>query len=291
MNVSKISESDLIITPEGCIYHLDLHPDELADTVITVGDPDRVAMVSKHFDKIEVKKQHREFITHTGLYKGQRITVISTGIGLGNVDVVMNELDALVNVNFATREVKSELKSLRIIRIGTCGGLHESVALDDFVVSHYGVSMGNILQAYKYELEEDELDLEYALRKHLRLTNEHYEMASIRGDEALIDLFKQDCHEGITITCPGFYASQGRQVRAQLAIPDMLGMLHNFKYKQYNVCNFEMETAAIYGFGHIFNHQCCSLSTVVADRVRHEFSSQAEQAMAELIEYTLTSIS
>jgi uridine phosphorylase len=281
--MNKIAESELILNADGSIYHLNLHPHELADTVITVGDPDRVPIVSKFFDSIEIKKQKREFVTHTGHYKGKRITVISTGIGTDNIDIAFNELDALVNINLKTREINPELKSLQIIRIGTSGALHADIPVDSFVFSSFGLGLDGVLNFYVLENTPEETAIIDAFREHYPshgilsrsyLTKVSPLMSSKVG-EGLI--------QGMTASCSGFYAPQGRILRYQLARPDFIPCLNAFSFKGQRITNFEMETGAMYGLARVLGHDVCSVNAIVANRITLEHTHRPEETMDEMI--------
>ena len=219
----KISESDLIINPDGSIYHLNLLPEDIADTIITVGDQDRVAEVSKHFDSIELKKGKREFITHTGYLGKKRISVISTGIGTDNIDIVFNELDALVNINFETRTVNKELKSLNIIRVGTSGSIREDIEVGSILASSYGLGLDALMSYYEQDLSIEDTYLLQQIKAHLPvLKSEPY---LTPASSQLLNQIAHDLPQGITATAPGFYAPQGRAVRAKLQVPDLIEKL------------------------------------------------------------------
>jgi len=285
--MSIIAESELIINDRGAIYHLDLRPEELAPTVLTVGDPDRVAAVSKYFDRVETRRQHREFVSHTGFLGGKRITVVSTGIGTDNIDIVLNELDALVNIDFATRTVRSELTHLTIIRIGTAGSLQADIPVDSFVASTHGLGIDNLLNFYRPDENEEELQL---LQSFITQTQLQQRLANpyISGVSAgLIRHFVGGFHQGITVTCPGFYGPQGRVLRLGLSHPELVNRLTAFQFGQHRIANFEMETAGIYGLGKLLGHQCLSLSAIVANRVKKEFSRDGNATVDALIRQTL----
>lgn len=280
----RIAESELIINSRGAVYHLDVRPDELANTIITVGDPDRVGAVSKHFDKIESKHQHREFVTHTGYIGNKRLSVVSTGIGTDNIDIVFNELDALVNIDFETRLVKPTLTSLQIIRLGTSGALQESIPVDSFVVSSHGLGLDNLMNYYAFENTSAEKQLLQSFRGQVFLQPGGANPCLFEASGQLQVLFTEGFHTGITVTCPGFYAPQGRVLRGTLSNPDLIGNLTNFNYEHHRITNFEMETSAIYGMGRVLGHECLSISAIVANRIRKEFSKDGGAAVAALIE-------
>lgn len=281
--MQRIAESELIINSRGAVYHLNVRPDELATTIITVGDPDRVHEVSKHFDTIEYKNQHREFITHTGFIGQKRISVVSTGIGPDNIDIVMNELDALVNIDFDTRTIKPTLTPLQIIRVGTCGGLQADIPVDSFVVSTHGLGIDNLMHFYRHENNEEEKQILQAFVTHTQMQDSlSYPYIAGAGSQ-LLKHFVHGFHHGITITSPGFYGPQGRVLRLGLANPALVDGLTHFHFGKHRITNFEMETSAIYGLGKLMGHQCLSLSVIVANRIKKEFSKDGSAAVEALI--------
>lgn len=285
--MQRIAESELIINDRGAVYHLDLKPDEVADTVITVGDPDRVAKVTSFFDSVEVKRQHREFVSHTGYLGKKRVTVISTGIGPDNIDIVLNELDALVNIDFESRTIKEELKALQIIRIGTSGSLQADIPVDSYVASTHGLGLDNLLHYYRLETNEEEKQLLHSFTTHTQISGPYISNASV----SLLKHFVTDFHQGITVTCPGFYGPQGRVLRLGIKNPSLIDSLTDFSFGQHRITNFEMETAAIYGLGKLLGHHCVSLSAIVANRIRKEFSKDGSALMENLIKHSLNIIS
>ena len=289
--MQRIAESELIINSRGAIYHLDVHPDELAQNIITVGDPDRVGEVSKYFDSVEVKCRHREFVTHTGRIGNKRITVVSTGIGPDNIDIVLNELDALVNIDFATRTIKPQLTNLNIIRIGTSGSLQVDIPVDSFVASTHGLGLDNLLNYYRLEHNEQEIQLLQSFTTHTQLhaqvTNPYISLASAH----LLKNFVEGFHHGITVTCPGFYGPQGRILRLGIKNPELIDRLTHFTFGQHRITNFEMETSGIYGLGKLLGHHCLSLSAIVANRVAKEFSKDSATTIDRLIQKSLGIIS
>jgi uridine phosphorylase len=281
--MSRIAESELIINPRGAIYHLDLKPDEIGGTVITVGDPDRVKEVSKHFDEIEVKRQHREFISHTGYVNKKRLTVLSSGIGPDNIDIVLNELDALANIDFTTRRIKDKLTSLNIVRIGTSGSLQEDIPVDSFVASTHGLGVDNLLNFYRHEQNEEEKHLLQSFVTHTQMHGQmsYPYVSSAAG--SLIKHFGREFHHGITVTCPGFYGPQGRVLRLGIKNPNLINRLSDFRFGQHRITNFEMETSAIYGLGKLLGHNCLAVNAIVANRVSQEFSKDGKAAVEKLI--------
>lgn len=285
----EISESDLIINADGSIYHLNLLPEDIADTIITVGDPDRVGEVSKYFDKIELQKGKREFITHTGYVGKRRVTVLSTGIGTDNIDIVFNELDALVNIDFETREIKKELTSLNIIRIGTSGAVQPDIPMGTILASGYGLGMDALMNYYLHELSGDEQSLMKDISEHfghLKNINPYLTAAS----ETLLNTIGKDLPKGITITAPGFYAPQGRLVRAQNAVPNFIDLINSFKSNQHRITNLEMETAGIYALAKVLGHQALSINAILASRVNFEFSKEPNKIVEQAIKLVLERI-
>ncbi|MET0393739.1 MAG: nucleoside phosphorylase [Chitinophagaceae bacterium] len=282
-HMNRIAESELIINPRGAVYHLDLCPGEIAGTVITVGDPDRVKEVSKHFDSIEVTAQHREFISHTGYIGGKRLTVLSSGIGPDNIDIVMNELDALVNIDFETRRVKPELTALNIVRLGTSGSLQADIPVDAFVASTHGLGIDNLLNFYRLEQNEEENQLLHSFVTHTQMHGQASYPYISGASGSLIKHFVTHFHQGITVTCPGFYGPQGRVLRLGIRNPDLIARLTDFSFGQHRISNFEMETSAIYGLGRLLGHHCLALNAIVANRITKEFSKDGKAAVEKLI--------
>ncbi len=284
----RMAESELILHPDGSIYHLQLHPGDIADTIITVGDQDRVDQISQHFDTIELKVQHREFKTHTGTLNGKRLTVISTGIGPDNIDIVCNELDALVNIDFSSRQPKEVLTSLNIIRVGTSGSLQPNIPVDSFVRSDIGVGFDNLLYYYGH-LEEIRLsDFSDAFMKHTQWNLLNAVPYAVSADEELRKLFSSDLFiPGITATQVGFYGPQGRVLRLGLKDPKLNEKLATFTYHSQKITNMEMETAAIYGMSRLMGHKALSLNAILANRSNGTFSKDPQKAIEKLIEHTL----
>ncbi|SMC97768.1 nucleoside phosphorylase [Pedobacter africanus] len=282
----ELSAADLIINPDGSIYHLNLLPEDVADTVITVGDPDRVPEVSKHFDTIELRKGGREFITHTGHLGKKRLTVVSTGIGTDNIDIVLNELDALVNVNFKTRQVKKDLRSLNIIRIGTSGAIQDDVPMGTILASSFGLGMDALMNYYMHELSGDEHSLLDGIKTHFS----HFKGISpyiTAADNGLLNTIGIEMEKGITVTAPGFYAPQGRQVRAKNAIQNLIPLLSSFRHSGYRITNLEMETAGIYALAKVLGHKALSVNAILASRVNHQFSNEPAKVINKAINMVL----
>lgn len=285
--MKKISETDLIIHKDGSIYHLNLLPEDIADTIITVGDPDRVSEVSKYFDRIELQKGKREFITHTGYVGNKRITVISTGIGTDNIDIVLNELDALTNIDFNTRLVKDELKSLKIIRIGTSGSVQTDIPMGSLVVSEFAMGMDALMNYYIQHISGEEHLLLDALKSHFQ----HLKGISpylAAADKKLLEVVGKDLHRGITVTLPGFYGPQGREVRAKNAVPDLINLFSSFSSGKYRISNLEMETAGIYSLAAALGHKALSINAILASRVESEFSSNPGKIIDKAIQLVLS---
>jgi len=285
--MSIIAASELIINNRGAIYHVNCRPEEIADTIITVGDPDRVKEVSKYFDRIEFKNQHREFVTHTGYIGKKRLSVTSTGIGPDNIDIVMNELDALVNIDLETRTIKEKLTSLNIIRVGTCGSLQQEIPVDSFVASTHGLGLDNLMNFYQHSSNEEEKQLLHSFNTHTQLHQGITAPYITGAGVSLLKEFVDGFHQGITVTCPGFYGPQGRVLRMGLKQPQLIDRLTSFTFGQHRISNFEMETSAIYGMGKVLGHHCLSLSAIVANRITKEFSNDGGVAVENLIKKTL----
>ncbi len=285
--MSAIGASELIINDRGAVYHLNVRPEELADTIITVGDPERVATVSKYFDRIEHKCEHREFITHTGYVGNKRISVLSTGIGPDNIDIALNEVDALANIDFDTRTIKEQKKSVSVIRMGTCGSLQGEVGVDQLVAGTHGLGIDNLLHFYKAENNPEEQEILSAFERHTQITNFKIQPYIATASAGLIKHFTDGYSHGITVTCPGFYGPQGRILRLPLNMPNLVDQMTSFRYGNHHIANFEMETSAIYGLCNLLGHQCLSINVIVANRVKKEFSKDPAKAVDSMIQKTL----
>ena len=282
-----IGASELIINPRGAVYHLDLRPDEIADTIITVGDPERVAHVSKYFDCVEHKSAHREFITHTGYIGGKRISVMSTGIGPDNIDIALNEVDALVNIDFETRCIKETKKSVSVIRLGTCGSLQGEVGVDQLVAGTHGLGVDNLLHFYQPNNNDEELAILSAFEQHTNIQAHHIKPYISSASAGLLKHFTEGYSHGITVTCPGFYGPQGRILRLPLKMPNLVDQMTSFRFGNHHIANFEMETSAIYGLCNLLGHQCLSINVIVANRVKKEFSKDGAKAVDHMIQKSL----
>ena len=285
-----IPSSELILNRDGSIYHLNLLPDHISDTIITVGDPDRVALVSQHFDSIETEVSKREFVTHVGYYRGKRLTVVSTGIGTDNLDIVINELDALVNVDFMTREVcpPEERIALRIIRIGTSGALQADIPVGSHLVSEHAVGLESLMQFYPLVETGAEIEFATAVQQAVGLDYRPY---CVLGSDLLREQLGAGMVTGNTVTCPGFYGPQGRALRLQPRFPDLIDRLSQVRYQNaegtFRLTNFEMETAGYYALGRMLGHEVVSLNAIVANRATGEFAENSDQVVNDLIAKTL----
>lgn len=283
-----IKESELILNPDGSIYHLNLRPEQVADTIILVGDPNRVPRVSAYFDTIEFSTQKREFCTHTGTYKGKRLTALSTGIGPDNIDIVINELDALFNIDLHTRKPKEQLTSLNIVRFGTSGSLQADIPVDSFVLSSHGLGMDNMLHAYKDAPNVREIAMEEAFMAHTQWNTDKGRPYIVGCGETLKQrLLTDKVFEGITGTASGFYGPQGRMLRLPVQDPTLNDKLHSFNYKGYRMTNLEMETSAIYGLSKLLGHQAVSLNAIIANRAAGTFTKDTKKVVENLIVYGL----
>jgi uridine phosphorylase len=282
MENRKIPASELIINSDGSIYHLQLKPEHLASVVFTVGDPDRAALVSRYFDQIDFRTSKREFVTHTGWKNGKRVTVISTGMGTDNIEILMTELDALVNVDLTAREIKAEKTSLQIIRIGTSGSMQEDLPVGTLLASEVAIGM-DTLMVYYPELAGDQ-SLAKAVQTELDLTFLPYQAAA---SSLLLGKLEKDFVKGVTLTCPGFYAPQGREVRLKPRFDRMIERLSALQIEGKRLTNFEMETAGYYAMGELLGHQMLSLNAIVANRPMKKFDSDAEKTVDRLIQHTL----
>ncbi len=282
-----IQSSELILNPNGSVYHLNLLPENIAHDIICVGDQNRVEKITQFFDSIEFSQQKREFKTQTGMYKGKRITVLSTGIGPDNIDIVMNELDALVNIDLKTRQPKTELTSLNIIRIGTSGSLQPDIPCDSFVMSKMGLGLDNMLRSYLIDTISNPA-IENAFISHTNWDLRKGRPYVISGSEKLekrLESYK--IHKGITATAGGFYGPQGRVLRLGIQDKTLNSKMDNFNFEGNRITNFEMETSAIYGLGKLLGHECLSLNAIIANRSLGTFSEDPYKAVDELIAYTL----
>ena len=285
-----IQSSELILNPDGSVYHLNLKPEHIAHNIIFVGDQNRVEKITQFFDSIEFSTQKREFKTQTGIFKGKRITVLSTGIGPDNIDIVMNELDALVNIDLITRKPKETLTSLNIIRIGTSGSLQADILVDSFVMSTFGLGLDNMLRSYLID-EISETEMEEAFIKQTNWDMKKGRPYVIAGSKTLEQKLESDkIFKGFTGTAGGFYGPQGRVVRLGIQDPELNAKMDSFNFNGTRMTNLEMETGAIYGLGKLLGHNCLSLNAIIANRATGTFSEDPYKAVDELIEYTLNKL-
>lgn len=282
--------SELVLNSKSQVYHLGLSPENISDKVILVGDQDRVIMISSFFESIEHKSQHREFVCHTGIYKGKRISVLSTGIGTDNIDITINELDALVNIDLVKRVEKDVKKSLSIIRIGTCGILQADIPVHSYILSSHAFGLDNVAHFYEIDYSSEENELCKELMSHLQFP-QHIQPYLIGATSQLTKKLESDkTHKGITVTSSGFYGPQGRQLRLQNSINGMNEKLTAFEYQGHRVTNFEMESSAIFALGRAMGHECATICLGIANRPNMEFSKGFDSEMKELIEYVLDRI-
>ena len=286
-SMPTIKTADLILNPDDSIYHLALHPEQLADTVIIVGDPDRVQAISGNFDRIDCRICNREFITHTGMLNGKRITVLSTGIGTDNIDIVMNELDALVNIDLLSRQIKPDHRTLDIIRVGTSGAVQPDIGVGSFALSSYGLGLDNLIHYYRNDpgLLDHRMSEEF-----MKQTSWNKDLSIpyfVKGSEELIRLFEPGTIKGITATAPGFYGPQGRLLRIGLSNPALNEKITGFRYGNERIINFEMETSALYGLGRLLGHRVVTVCALIANRVTNEYCHDHKTVIKNLIELVI----
>lgn len=282
-----IPETELILNPNGSVYHLKLLPENIADNIIIVGDQGRVEEVSKFFDTIDFKVQNREFITHTGTFNGKRVMVLSSGIGTDNIDILVNELDAAVNIDLKTRMVKKEKRSLNIVRIGTSGALQQDIPVDSYVVSTHGLGFDGLMNYYLDLPSVNDNEISEAFIKQTNWNKNLPFPYAVKGSETLINKIGFDLTKGITATAPGFYGPQGRKLRLTPWVEDFNQQLTDFKYKENRITNFEMETSALYGLGSLLGHQTCTVCAIIANRVAKQYSKNYHVAVGQLIQLVL----
>ncbi len=280
--------ADLPLNERGAVYHLDLLAEEIADTIITVGDPARVEQVSRHFDSIEVRRVHREFVTHTGYLGKKRLTVLSTGIGMPNIEIVMNELDSLASIDLATRLTLNKSRCLTLIRLGTTGSIHPDFRMGDIINSAFAIGLDNMMDFYQYHLTSKEEELQTICRQILSDYNSA--LFTTQPNDFLHQSFKHFAKPGITITCNGFYAAQGRKLRYPLAFPNLYQDIAKINIDGIPVTNIEMETAALYGLSQLMGHRAVSLSVVLANRIKGEFIDSVERVVKHMVECALIEI-
>ncbi len=285
--MSKLTASELIVNPDNSIYHLHLLPEQIADDIIVVGDPQRVAIISSYFDKIEHKVTNREFVTHTGYFNGKRITALATGIGTDNIDIVMNELDALANIDLINRQIKEEKRSLNIVRLGTSGALQADIPVDSFVFSSYGLGLDGLLNFYAEAPKVVDEEMTEAFIKACSWKPVLARPYIVKASKTLEEKIASGMIKGITATAPGFYAPQGRSLRLELTIENINDTLRDFRYKNERITNFEMETSALYGLGSMLGHNTATVCAIIANRYSQTFSEDYKKTVVKLIELVL----
>ncbi|MDD3688064.1 MAG: nucleoside phosphorylase [Bacteroidales bacterium] len=285
--MKKIAESELIINNDGSIFHLHLTPDQIADNVILVGDPGRVATISDMFDSVEHKVQNREFVTHTGYYHGKRFSALATGIGTDNIDIVINELDALVNIDLKTRMPKTEHKSLNLVRIGTSGGLQEDMDVDSFLMSETSIGFDGLLNFYKRRDEVCKADIEASFIKHMdwnpRIATPYF----VDGSKHLLQKLGDGIRKGITISAPGFYGPQGRVLRLEIQDADINDKIRAFRFDNKCITNYEMESSALFGLSALLGHEAATVCVIIANRYAGKYSKDYKPAVKDLIKIIL----
>ena len=287
----RIAESELIINSDGSIFHLHIRPEQLARNVILVGDPGRVAMFKPYFQTLECEGASREFVWATGVYNNSRITVLSTGMGTDNIDIVMTELDALANIDFATREVKPEHTTLNVVRLGTCGALQPEIPLGAFILSHISIGFDGLMNWYANREEVTNVDMEQAFMKHMNWPKDLPTPYFVSASQKLIDLFADSTVRGMTISSPGFYGPQGRVVRQGLAMPNMLEDIESFRYEDRKITNFEMEGSAIAGIAGHLGHEAITVCCAIAHRYLKDANTDYKPRVAQLVKLVLDKIS
>ena len=281
--MNRIGESELILNKDGSIFHLHLRPEHIADNVILVGDQDRVDMISNYFEKVEFKVQNREFKTHTGIYNGKRISVVSTGIGTDNIDIVLNELDAICNIDLHTRTVKTELKKLNLIRIGTSGALQGDIPVDTPVVTQKAIGFDGLLNFYRDRELISDHDAEKSFLKHTGWKNKLAIPYFVDASDELVNKIGFDMLKGYTISAPGFYGPQGRVLRLQLVDDNLNEKISAFEHNGLKINNFEMESSAIYGLSKLLGHDALTICNIIANRIRKEYSPDYKKAVEQLV--------
>ncbi|WP_419418761.1 nucleoside phosphorylase [Legionella sp. D16C41] len=289
--MKKLADTELILSGNK-IYHLDIGADDIADTILTVGDPRRVQKVAQYFDSIDFKHEHREFVTQTGYFNKKRLTVLSTGMGTQNIDIVLNELDALINIDFKTRTINNKLRSLNIIRLGTTGALQSTIPLNSFIVASHAIDLTGILLYYNPKQNTEEAELTQKFSAYMKGRLPETPLLAYAGDREIVESFltHPQCIEGITVTCHGFYTPQGRPLRLGEMPFNFAEYLANFQFNNISLTNLEMETAALYGLSKLLDHRCCSINVVIANRITKQFTSSLEFAEKQLIEFSLEAI-
>lgn len=281
--MKKLKDTQLIVTKQGNIYHLSLKPENIADTIIVVGDPGRVSSISKHFDQIEFQGQNREINTHTGQIGNKRLTVLSSGMGPDNIDIVINELDALANIDLQNKTIKPKHKTLNFIRLGTSGAVQKDIEVDSFVMSKYGLGLDGLMNFYKAPKGVIESEMSEAVRQQTGWPKEFANPYVVKCSDNLAKQIGFDMHQGITVTAPGFYGPQGRNLRMGLKYPNFNQKLESFRFKDERILNFEMETSALYGLGRSLGHNVLTVCAVIANRITETYSSNHQKPINKLV--------
>ena len=288
--MSSVASSELVLQPNGSVYHLGLFPDEIAERIILVGDPSRADMVASFFDKIMVKRENREIFSRTGVYKGKEITVISTGMGPDNIDIVVNELDVLANFDLKKREIKPTLKSLTLVRIGTSGALQPDIPVGSYIFSSHAVGLDGVLHFYASSEKVRELDIENAIQEHTAWLAEWPAPYVVKANEELFHRLCKDHISGITVTAGGFYGPQGRELRLPVKHPSFNQLISTFQWNNLRCTNYEMETSALYGLSKMMGHKACTACVAIANRLRGEFLNDYKPYVKNLIIHVLENI-
>ena len=283
--------SELVLNPDGSIFHLKLLPGEIAETLILVGDPSRVIMVSDFFESIEIQKSNREFVCHTGYYRGKRITALSTGIGTDNIDIVLNELDAIVNIDLKKRILKDEKTRLTLVRIGTTGGIQKDIPIDSVILSRYAAGFDPVLNFYAERNKVANLEMEKAFMEHVKWPDLLPHPYFVPSSNRLFDVFNKDIHSGITISAPGFYGPQGRMIRLAPLDPHLNEKMESFNFQGLRIMNYEMESSALFGLSALLGHEAISICAMIANRASLEFTRDYKPVVQKLIKITLDGLS
>lgn len=290
MTDKKLTNSELVLNDDGSVYHLHLKPENIADKIILVGDPGRVQKVSSLFDSIDFRISNREFITHTGYYKGQRISALSTGIGIGNIDIVINELDALVNINLENRTLKEKPTYLRLVRVGTSGSLQEELDTGSFILSEMACGLDGLIHYYRDGESVCEKEIEESFIKHTSWDKRRPVPYFVKSSEELFKKFNKKVLSGITLTAPGFYGPQGRILRLPIIDPELNDKIHNFSANGMKIMNYEMESSALFALSRLLGHESITICAVIANRISRKFIRNYEPVIENLIKFTIDNI-
>lgn len=282
-HTAPIEPSELILTPRGAIYHINLRPEEIADTIIVVGDQNRVKRISRHFDSVEYQLENREFVTHTGWIGKKRLTVMSTGIGCDNIDIVVNELDALVNIDLESRTIRKEHRQLNIIRLGTSGALQEDIPVDSFVISAFGLGFDGLMNFYDVDYSSEEIALRDEFIRQTEWSDTLNPPYVVKGSDDLVQRIGSGMIKGITATAHGFYGPQGRKLRLNPKKNELNEALRNFRHDGHRITNFEMETSALYGLSGALGHNACTVCAIIANRFQKAYSEDYKKTVDLLI--------